>query len=111
EEAPAAEPSSPSRPLQLLPLSARTAAALDAAALRLAAALAAHPEAPLADAAWTLATGRRGFERRRAVVAGGAAEAAARLRGNDPRHVIKGARRAAAPGIAFLFPGLGAHYR
>ncbi|HST63246.1 MAG TPA: aminotransferase class III-fold pyridoxal phosphate-dependent enzyme, partial [Longimicrobium sp.] len=104
EEAPPAEPSGPSRALQLLVLSARTPTALASAA----GGLAAHLEAAapsLADAAFTLQTGRREMEHRLAVVCGDAAEGAARLR--------EAAGRAAppAPGagrpVAFLFPGLG----
>ena len=65
----------PSRPWQLLPLSARTPAALDVAAARLAKRLEARPgagagmrAADLADIAWTLQTGRKAFEHRRVVV-------------------------------------------
>ncbi|WP_159992814.1 SDR family NAD(P)-dependent oxidoreductase [Roseomonas sp. 18066] len=61
-------------------LSARDEAALDRAAQALAAALEAPGAAPLADIAWTLATGRQAFSCRRAVVAGSHAEAARSLR-------------------------------
>ncbi|HEU0078641.1 MAG TPA: beta-ketoacyl synthase N-terminal-like domain-containing protein, partial [Longimicrobiaceae bacterium] len=55
EQPPAAAPSpAPSRPRQLLVLSARTETALGAAARRLAAHLEQNPEQALADVAWTL---------------------------------------------------------
>jgi acyl carrier protein len=75
-ELPAVSSGSPGDPWQLLVLSARTPTALDAAAARLAAHLREHPDEPLADLAWTLQTGRRAFEHRRAVAARSAAEAA-----------------------------------
>src|SRR3954452_12207051 len=68
EEAPARAPSGPSRPWQLLPLSARPPAAVGAAAARLAEHLQAHPGLPLADVAFTLREGRKAFAHRRAVV-------------------------------------------
>ena len=77
EEPPAETPSEDSDwPYQLLTLSARSDAALDAASERLADYLEAHPEANLADVAFTLKEGRHGFEKRRAVVAETHAEAA-----------------------------------
>jgi acyl transferase domain-containing protein/acyl carrier protein len=94
---------------QLLALAARDDEALAAQADRTAAALRA-PDAPgLADAAWTLAVGRSRFERRLAVVAENAADAAARLDTGD------GVRRGSAPvggrtKVAFLFSGQGAQY-
>ena len=80
EEAPELPPRPPSRVLQLLPLSARTPAALDAAARRLADHLEAHPEIDLADAAFTLQAGRRAFDHRRFVVARGREDAVRALR-------------------------------
>ncbi|HSK75390.1 MAG TPA: amino acid adenylation domain-containing protein, partial [Thermoanaerobaculia bacterium] len=111
EEAPPAEPSGPSRRLQLLLLSARTPAALEQATRNLAAYLAAHPETDLADAAWTLQVGRQAFEHRRALVAEGAADAADALR--DPAGSGRVATRRREPGrgaVAFLFPGQGAQH-
>ncbi|HEX6203392.1 MAG TPA: beta-ketoacyl synthase N-terminal-like domain-containing protein, partial [Thermoanaerobaculia bacterium] len=93
------------RPLQLLLLSARSEAALDESARRLARRLEERPEADLADVAYTLDVGRRRFPHRRAVVAGDAAGAAAALaRGDGFRGRVDGG----APPVAFLFPGQGA---
>ncbi|MBI1842253.1 MAG: non-ribosomal peptide synthetase, partial [Verrucomicrobia bacterium] len=58
EEAPASEPGGVSRPSQILVLSAKTPEALESASQNLAAHLRAHPEANLADIAFTLQVGR-----------------------------------------------------
>ena len=107
EEAPPAEPSGPSRARQLLVLSARTPTALAASAGALADVL--EREAPpLADAAFTLQTGRRELEHRLAVVCVDAAEGAARLRQAGARE-SRPVPRTDRP-VAFLFPGMGMHH-
>ncbi|NET60311.1 MAG: acyltransferase domain-containing protein, partial [Symploca sp. SIO2E6] len=68
EEAPTLEPSSTSRPWQLLILSAKTSSALETATTNLAAYLQQHPEINLADVAYTLQVGRTAFEHRRMLV-------------------------------------------
>jgi acyl transferase domain-containing protein/thioesterase domain-containing protein/acyl carrier protein len=97
-------------PYQPLVLSARSKAALDAQAARLAAHLRAHPEQPLADVAWTLKQGRRAFDKRRVLVARDHAEAAALLEGADPRRVFTHDHLGTAPEVVFMFPGGGAQY-
>ena len=62
-------PRADARAEQLLLLSARSADALDRAAEMLRAHLAADPDIPLADVAYTLQVGRRRFDHRRAIVA------------------------------------------
>ena len=109
QEAPDPAPAAPSRPHQLLVLSARTPAALEAATDRLAAHLAAHPETGLADAAFTLREGRRALPHRRALVVRAGEDAAALLAARAPGRVADGAA-AERPSVAFLFPGLGDHY-
>jgi acyl transferase domain-containing protein/thioesterase domain-containing protein len=114
EEAPAVPPGNlPRRPAQLLVLSAKTPAALDAATASLAAHLEGLGEtagALLADTAFTLQVGRQPFRHRRMLVCRGAAEAAEALRALDPARVVTGSARPGAPPVAFLFPGQGAQY-
>ncbi|WP_316524142.1 SDR family NAD(P)-dependent oxidoreductase [Kitasatospora brasiliensis] len=83
EEAPPAPVTGPSRPEQVLVVSARTATALRAAADRLADHLDGDDPAPLADIAYTLAVGRRAHEYRLAVTGGERGELAAALRAAD----------------------------
>ncbi|MGE0722832.1 MAG: SDR family NAD(P)-dependent oxidoreductase [Alphaproteobacteria bacterium] len=93
----------------VLPLSARSAAALRRQAEALAAVLSA-PDAPaLAAAARTLQHGRTAFEHRLAVVADGTAEAAAHLRawlagGDTGEHVFAGAAATRRPFRDLLRP-------
>src|SRR6185369_7651870 len=110
EEAPAAEPSGPSRPWQMLLLSARSPAALEAATDRLAAHLDADPGQSLPDIAYTLRAGRRPFGHRRAVVAAVVEEAAAALRSRDPRRVWTASQEPGRRSVAFLLPGVGDQY-
>ncbi len=118
EEPPAAPPASPSRPWQLLLLSARSEAALAAATGRLAAHLARHPEQDLADVAFTLQVGRQSFAHRRTLLCRDrdeAAKALAALRstaapataGLDPRHATTRTAPRRAPAVVFLLPGTG----
>ncbi|HYR12096.1 MAG TPA: thioester reductase domain-containing protein, partial [Longimicrobium sp.] len=109
EEAPEPEPrSADARDWQLLVVSARSRAALDHAAGRLASHLETHPDAGLADVAFTLQAGRRGFDHRRYVVARGAAEAAEALRGPEPRRA--GATQPGRREPVFMFPGGGTQH-
>jgi thioester reductase-like protein len=110
EEAPEREPSGPSRPWQLLVLSAKTPTALEAATDRLADWLEAHPEETFADVAWTLQVGRRTFPHRRALVCRDREDALAALRSRDPRRLLGSVQEPAERPITFLFSGLGDHY-
>ena len=107
EEAPAREASDAADGPQLLLLSARTPGALDASAKRLCAHLAAMPDVNLADVAYTLAHGRKAFERRAAVVAEDTADAIAKLSAGNSALRSGDAR---APSVVFMFPGQGAQY-
>ncbi len=104
EEAPERRPERAGRPGQLLVLSARSAAALDRAAERLADHLERHPDLELADVAFTLQKGRKALGHRRAVVARDLPGAVAALRRRRPA----GAPGEGEKGVAFLFPGQGA---
>ncbi|MGJ8603513.1 MAG: SDR family NAD(P)-dependent oxidoreductase [Marivita sp.] len=96
-------------PFQILTVSGRNNAALDANAAQLAAHLRANTDQPLADVAWTLWTGRRAFEKRRVVVASDHAEAARLLEQKDTRRVHSH-DALTKPDTVFLFPGGGAQY-
>lgn len=91
---------------QILPLSARSAPALERARANLAGHLAANPGLSLADVATTLQTGRRDFTHRAVVIAESLEQAQAKLQ--------KGAIEAQAPQTAgpvvFMFPGQGSQY-
>jgi amino acid adenylation domain-containing protein/non-ribosomal peptide synthase protein (TIGR01720 family) len=109
EQPPAPSPSGPSRPWQVLSLSAKTESALDAMTARLAEHLRADDSAALADVAHTLRVGRRAFEHRRAVLCQDRTDALEALEGRRPER--RWTRRA-RPGrhVVFLFPGQGAQY-
>jgi acyl transferase domain-containing protein len=109
EEAPERQASGPARAEQLFLISARSKTALDQAARNMAAHLASSDSAlNLADAAFTLQTGRRHFPHRRATVARTAAEASEALVSGDPKRVwSRKCEHADAP-VLFLFPGQGA---
>jgi amino acid adenylation domain-containing protein len=108
EEAPPVAPAAPSaRPYQLLLLSAKSPAALDAATANLASHLRQHPELDLADVAFTLQRGRKLFSHRRSVVCRDRDEAAALLAEPSSAGVHTGFKEHDSRSVAFLFPGLG----
>jgi len=110
EETPERPPSGPSRPWQLLTLSARTPTALEAMTDRLQDWITAHPEASLADVAHTLRTGKRTFRHRRAIICRDRDDALSVLRSRDPRRVLGSVQDKADRPVAFLLSGLGDHY-
>jgi amino acid adenylation domain-containing protein len=110
EEAPELEASGPSRPWQLVVLSARSEAALESATDALATDLAAHPDWPLADVAFTAQVGRRAFPHRRVLVCRDMEDARQALTGRDPRRLLDAVREPGKRPVAFLFPGVGDHY-
>ncbi|MCP4702674.1 MAG: acyltransferase domain-containing protein, partial [Gammaproteobacteria bacterium] len=94
----------------LLLLSARTAAALDAAGRNLAEHLKRHPDINLSDAAYTLQTGRRDFPCCRMLVCRTAKEAVNALETLDARKVVSAVREASRRPAVFMFSGQGAQY-
>jgi acyl transferase domain-containing protein len=92
------------RPVQLVVLSARTQAALEAARANLADHLEEHPETGLADAACTLQLGRAELGWRAAVAAASVEDA---ILGLDK---ASGVSAATERPVAFLFPGQGAQH-
>ncbi len=114
EEAPARTTASASRPLQLLPLSAKTPAALDAYSRALAGHLTENlvsvaPEA-LADAAYTFQTGRKQMAHRRFVVAASSTEATKLLMQPNPLRCSSKRCERRDPPVIFLFGGQGTQY-
>ncbi|HEY4092529.1 MAG TPA: amino acid adenylation domain-containing protein [Luteibacter sp.] len=109
EEAPARTPSDAATGPQLLTLSARTPAALAAAAARLADHIAMHPDGNLADTAFTLARGRKAFGQRTHIVVVSATDAEAHLRDIAAAAICHTSSNP-APGVVFLFPGQGSQY-
>ena len=110
EEAPPAAPSGPSRPKQLLLISAKTEKALSAASARLKSFLELHPDARLPDAAYTLQRGRRYFAKRRFFVCGDRADALNQLATPDSTRSRARTCDERDPEIAFMFPGQGSQY-
>jgi phthiocerol/phenolphthiocerol synthesis type-I polyketide synthase E len=105
EEAPEPATAAPGRPVHVLALSARSEEALDRATAELAGWLEAHPDAPLADVAFTLQAGRRAFRNRRILLAADTAEAAAALREpGTPRALTLSGEPGSRP-VALFFPG------
>jgi len=101
------EPGDGSSSWQLLTLSAKSEAALAAATANLAAHLERQPEPDLADIAYTLQVGRRGFNYRRAVVCQSVEDAIAQLQGGNS--LTHSAPESPHP-IVFMFPGQGSQH-
>jgi amino acid adenylation domain-containing protein len=110
EESPLPAERAPAAGAQVLRLSARTAEALQESVARLAGFLEREPDTDLADAAHTLAAGRREFAHRTYVVADSTAAAVAALRAADGAKARARALPRAEPSIVFTFPGQGAQY-
>ncbi|MEH2121102.1 SDR family NAD(P)-dependent oxidoreductase [Nostoc sp.] len=110
EEAPMLEPSSPSRPWQLLLLSAKTESALETATENLVQYLQLHTDVNLGNIAYTLQVGRAGFNHRRVLVCQDIEDAASALQLQDPQRVFTRLVESGDRPIAFMFPGQGAQY-
>ncbi|MGI8967597.1 MAG: amino acid adenylation domain-containing protein [Chloroflexota bacterium] len=105
EEAPEMASGETMRPRQVLTLSARSSSALDVARASLADHLSAHPEANLADVAYTLSTGRHVFEHRWSESTGDVGRAIEALQQPSSRADLKAEDH---PALCFLFAGQGA---
>ena len=111
EEAPSrAETSTPSRPAQLVLMSARSRAALDATAERVSAAMTGTSSVERADMTYTGQVGRKRHEHRRcAVVLEGEEVSAILGQAAGPRSASL-VSDTEAPPVAFMLPGQGAQY-
>lgn len=110
EEAPPARPSGPSRNWQILTLSARSGNALETMNARLRDQLELHPDVPLADVAYTLQIGRKGFSRRAIALCRDNEDAIELLGGRDAERFLTRQVTFENPPVAFLFPGQGAQH-
>lgn len=114
EEAPQSppRPAGPARQAELCVLSARTPAALDAAAARLSQYCDANAETPLGDLAYNLATTRCSMDSRLAVVVSSAealrAALSAAALGETPAGAFRGQAPPVREKLAWLFTGQGA---
>jgi phthiocerol/phenolphthiocerol synthesis type-I polyketide synthase E len=111
EEAPRRDRLTATRPWHLLVVSARTPAALEATAARLAGHVELDSDLVPADVAWTLQAGRHAFAHRRFAVCGDAGDMAAALSGDEPGRLVSGtapAGQQGGPPVVFMFPGQGA---
>ncbi len=108
EEAPKAAPAARAnaKHVQILPLSAKSPAALGAMKERLAVALSAPNAATLADAAFTLQTGRKTHPYRLAIAAATHEKAAKALRAIP----VPTTKVTDKPSLVFMFPGQGSQY-
>lgn len=108
EQAPEPAPTARAKPWHLLVLSARTPTALERVTERMVLHLRANPEQNVADVAFTLQTGRKPFEHRRAFVCRDARSAVESL--ESRAQVATGSASSGGRRVAFLLPGLGDHY-
>ncbi|HTJ29215.1 MAG TPA: aminotransferase class III-fold pyridoxal phosphate-dependent enzyme, partial [Acidobacteriaceae bacterium] len=106
EEAPATLASTPGRETQLLLWSAKTPTSLDAITSSLAGHFAQHPETNLADAAYTLQTGRASHKLRRAAVVS-SPEEASKISALTGSSLIQNDHPFDHPRLVFAFPGQG----
>jgi acyl transferase domain-containing protein len=111
EEAPVfATKESPSRPWQLLVISAKTKTALESATTNVANYLTQHPHINLADVAYTLQVGRGNFNHRRALLCRDIQDAVQTLTAPNQQGIFSNYSENCSRQIVFMFPGQGAQY-
>ena len=110
EEAPTIEASSPSRPYQLLLLSAKTSTALDTATLQLRDYLDRNPDITLPDVAYTLKVGRRDFDYRRMVICQDINDGLKSLHSREPQDNLNHHCKPGYTQVIFMFSGQGSQY-
>ncbi len=110
QEAPERAPSGPSRPAQLLLLSARTPTALDTLTDNLVAHLCEHSDEALADVAYTLHIGRKRLNQRRMLVCRDLDDALTALSAGDPERLFSNFQEPKSRPVMFMFSGQGSQY-
>ena len=110
EEAPSVEVSSPSRPFQLLRLSAKTSTALEQTTTNIKEYFTHNLEANLADVAYTLDHGRKAYNHRRFIVCRDRLDAIATLESLDVNRSATRLSEIRNPDVVFMFPGQGSQY-
>ncbi|MBN3883116.1 MAG: beta-ketoacyl synthase N-terminal-like domain-containing protein [Nostoc sp.] len=98
------------RNYQLLVLSAKTATALEKATNNLITHLKEHPELNLGDVAYTLNSGRRGFNHRRMLICQDLEDAVKNLSSLAAQQVFTNYTEITERSIVFMFPGQGSQY-
>lgn len=106
EEPPAPEPTDPGRPWQVLPLSAKSEAALETMSARLVEHLKANPDTALADVAYTLQVGRSQLPHRAFAVC---RDGESVVGGLTISSGVRVKPKQTAP-VVFMFPGQGSQY-
>ncbi|HEY4034594.1 MAG TPA: aminotransferase class III-fold pyridoxal phosphate-dependent enzyme, partial [Ktedonobacteraceae bacterium] len=106
EEAPALEPSGPSRPYHLVTISAKTATALSTSRTNIAKYIRQQPDINPADLAYTLKVGRQAFSHRLITVCQNLEDIAAALETN----VLTTQQAPRNRPVVFMFPGQGTQY-
>lgn len=110
EEAPARQPSGPSRPAQLLVLSSKTPSGLDRLARLYSQYFHGPQPADIADASYTAAVGRKSFENRIALVCGEPEEASRLLDQHLSKQTGSDTLKPKHRPVVFLFSGQGSQY-
>jgi acyl transferase domain-containing protein/acyl carrier protein len=110
EEAPASAGDAARPPCYLIPLSAKTASALERMTRNLVEHLTKNPGMNLADAAYTLAVGREPFPHRRVLVCSGIEDALESLSQPGSPRVQTFYSPKGEPPLFFMFPGQGSPY-
>src|SRR5690606_5965465 len=110
EEAPKTIDSGIARQRHLFLLSGKTKTALDASATQLKTFFENNSEINLADAAYTLQTGRKYFNYRRIIVGGSIADISLALEQSNPKKTASRELTSGNPEIIFMFPGQGSQY-
>lgn len=110
EEAPIVDPSSSSRPWQLLVLSAKSPTALEQATANLVAHIQENPDLQLADVAHTLQVGRQAFNYRRIALCENLEDSLKVLTNLDPQRVVTHHQKPANRSVVMMFSGQGSQY-